>query len=261
MDVGRIVSNSFKYPFRNIAKLPILFVLFILMAITPIGMLMDNNYVVLFGVIGFFAFILIVPGYLLSIVRLGSIESSLFPSFNLVSTIYDSIRVLCLRIVYMLVPAIVFFIVLATLGPASVDLLFNLQIHTFLATLGLIVLLILVTYVVFEFLLFFAKARMAYFNSLQEALKIHKVISDIRNIGFFKIIEWMIVMAILIGVISFVSSFVMSIPYVGFLIYMGIVIPFVESIGNYSLGLIYSNIAENEDDLDMLEREIKLLKY
>ena len=62
MDVGKIISNSFKYPFRNIAKLPILFILFILMAIVPIGMAMDNNYVVFFGVIGFFAFILIVPG-------------------------------------------------------------------------------------------------------------------------------------------------------------------------------------------------------
>ena len=261
MDVGRIISNSFKYPFKNIAKLPILFLLFIIVAITPIGMLMDNNYVVLLGVIGFFAFILIVPGYLLSIVRVGSIESSIFPSFNIVSNIYDSIRVLCLRIVYMLVPTLVFFIVLSTLGPASVDLLFNFQIHTFLAALGLMVLLILVTYVVFEFLLFFAKARLAYFNSLPEALKINKVVSDIRRIGIIKIIEWIILMAILIGVISFVASFVMSIPYVGFLIYMGIVIPLVESIGNYSLGLIYSNIAENEGDLDKLEREIRLLKY
>lgn len=261
MDVGKIISNSFKYPFRNIAKLPILFVLFILMAIVPIGMVFDNKYVMAIGVFAFFVFILIVPGYLLSIVKTGSVGSSIFPSFNLVGNIYDSIRVFCLRIVYMIVPAIMFFIVLITLGSASVDLLRNLQVHAFLAAVGLIIVVIVLTYLIFEFLLFFAKARLAYFNSLPEALKINKVIGDIRNIGIIKIIKWIIVMAVLMSVISFAASFVMAIPYVGFLIYIGIVIPIIESIANYSLGLVYSNIAENDDDLDRIEREIKLLKY
>lgn len=261
MDVGRIILNSFRYPFRNLAKLPLLFLLFISVAIVPIGMAIDNKYIIVLGVIAFFAFILIVPGYLLSIVRTGSMGSSMFPSFNLVDNIFDSIRVLCLRIVYMIVPATVFFLVLATLGPTSMDLLRNFQIHTFLATVGMIILLILVTYIVFEFLLFFAKARMAYFNSLSEALKINKVVGDIRNLGIVNIIKWAILMLVLMGVISFVTSFVLSIPYVGFLIYIGIVIPLIESIANYSIGLLYSNIAENYNDLDRFEREFKRLKY
>jgi hypothetical protein len=162
----------------------------------------------------------------------------------------------------MIVPGAVFFAVLYTLGPTSIDFLFNLQIHNFLATFGLIVLIILITYIIFEFLLFFAKARLAYLNSLPEALKIHKVIIDIKNIGITNIIKWLIVMLILMSVISVVSSFVMAIPYVGFLVYICIVIPTIESIGNYSLGLLYSNIAENNDyDLDKLEREIQLIKY
>jgi hypothetical protein len=162
----------------------------------------------------------------------------------------------------MIVPALMFFIVLVTLGPASVAELKNLQIHTFLAAVGVMIVLIVITYIIFEFLLFFAKARLAYFNSLTEALKINKVITDIRNIGIIKIIKWIIVMAILMSAISFVASFVTAIPYVGFLIYICIIIPLIESIGNYSLGLIYSNIAENNDnDLDRFEREIQLLKY
>ena len=224
-------------------------------------MVMDNKYMILLGVIAFFAFILIVPGYLLSIVKTGSIESSIFPSFSLVNNIYDSIMVLCLRAVYMIVPAIVFFISLRVLGTASVDMLRDFQIHTYIATFGVMILLIVVTYLLFEFFLFFAKARLAYFNSLSEALKINKVVGDIRNIGIFNIIKWMVLMAILIGVISFVTSFVLSIPYVGFLIYIGIIIPLIESIGNYSLGLIYSNIAQNnDDDFKRLEREIQYLK-
>ena len=80
-------------------------------------------------------------------------------------------------------------------------------------------------------------------------LKINEVIGDIRNIGIVNIIKWSIVMAILLNVITFVSSFVISIPYVGFLIYAYIVILVIESIANYSLGLLYSNIARNYDDL------------
>lgn len=260
MDVKSIISNSFRYPFRNIKKLPILCLLFIAISIIPIGMVMDNDYVVYFGIFTFFLFILIVPGYFLSIVKMGSNESAILPSFNLVNNIYDSIRVLFLRVVYMIVPAVIFLIGVATVGPKSMDLLMNFQVHSFIAILGLMILLFLITYIIFEVLLFFAKARLAYFNSLPEALKVNKVIKDIRNIGIANIIKWLLVMVVLIVAVSAVSSLVMAIPYVGFLIYICIVLPTIESIGNYSLGLLYSNIADN-DDLDKFGREIKLLKY
>ena len=258
MDLARLVSNSFKYPFRNIKKLPVICILFILISIIPIGMISDNNYITAIGVIAFFLFIMLVPGYFLSIVKLGSNQSAMLPSFNIINNIYDSVRVLLLRIVYMIVPAAVFYIALTTLGPASRDLLFNFRIPEFLATVGLVLVLLLIVYLVFEFLLFFAKARLAYLNSLKEALKINEVIGDIRNIGIVNIIKWLIVMAILLNVITFVTSFVISIPYVGFLIYICIVIPVIESIANYSLGLLYSNIARNYGNLNLNEPQKEL---
>lgn len=245
MNLTKIVSNSLKYPFRNIARLPIICILFILIAFVPIGMLSDNNSIMLIGVIAFFLFILIVPGYFLSIVKIGSNQSALMPSFNLVNNILDSIKVTVLRIVYMIVPAIMFFFSLTALGPTAREMIVNLKVLEFLATVGFGFILVLITYLIFEFFLFFAKARLAYFGSLSEALRIHKVIGDIKSIGIVNIIKWLIVMAILLNVITFATSFVMSIPYVGFLIYIGIVIPIIESIANYSLGLLYSNIAEN----------------
>lgn len=261
MEVGKIISNSLKYPFRNIKKLPILFVLFILAAIIPLGILFDNRYVTIFGVISFFLFILIVPGYLFSIVNIGVNESAVMPSLNFKKNIYDTLRLIVLRIAYMIVPALVFFIVLSTLGMLSIDMISNLRVLTFVLTAGLIFFIVLITYIIFEVLLFFAKARLAYLNSLTEALKIHKVVGDIKSIGIGNIILWLIFMAILLVVASYLSSLVMLIPYVGFLIYMVIVIPTLESIGNYSLGLLYSNIVDNDSNLDKFEREIELLKY
>ena len=259
MDLSKLVMNSFKYPFRNIKKLPILCLLFVFIAIIPIGLIANNNYVTAIGVIAFFLFILLVPGYFLSMIKLGSRQSAMLPSFNLVNNIYDSIRVVFLRIVYMIVPAVLFLIALMVFGPKSREMIYNFRIPKFIATVGLVLLLILITYLIFEFLLFFAKARLAYFNSLSEALKINKVIKDIKRIGIINIIKWLVIMAILLNAVTFVSSFVMSIPYVGFLIYVGIVIPIIESIANYSVGLLYSNIAKSYDDLnvDQIEKGMK----
>lgn len=261
MNIGNIISNSLKYPFRNLKKLPILFILFILFSFIPIGVIYDNKYVLTIGAIAFFAFILIVPGYLLSIVNIGLNESSMFPSIDFGKNIYDTIRVLVLRIAYMIVPAAVFYVVLSTMGVSSIGMLADIKVHSFLLTLILMIFVVLITYVVFEILLFFAKARLAYFNSLSEALKVNKVVSDIRNIGIFNIIKWVIFMVILMIVVSYISSWLMLIPYVGFLIYLGIVIPILESIGNYSLGLLYSNIADNDNSLDKLESTIQSLEY
>nr|WP_292820905.1 DUF4013 domain-containing protein [Methanobrevibacter sp.] len=224
-------------------------------------MVSDNRYVLILGIIAFFIFILIVPGYLLSIVNIGLNESSMFPSINFGKNIYDTIRLFLLRVVYMIVPVAVFFIVWSTMGASSVDMLAELKVQSFLLTIVLGFLAVLISYILFEVLLFFAKARLAYFNSLSEALKIHKVIGDIKSIGVVNIIKWLVFMAILMVVVSYVSSLVMLIPYVGFIIYLGIVIPILESIGNYSLGLLYSNIADKESGLDKFEKELDYLKY
>ena len=259
MDLSVLVKNSFKYPFRNIKKLPIIFLFFVLIAIIPIGIISNNDQVVFIGVIAFFLFILLVPGYFLSVIKMGSSQSAMIPSFNLVNNIYDSIRVISLRIVYMIIPALVFYIALKTVGPASREMIYNFRIPEFIAAVGLLLLLLVVVYIIFECLLFFAKARLAYFNSLQEALKVNKVIADIRRIGIFNIIKWLVVMFILLNVVTFVTSFVMAIPYVGFLIYICIVIPILESIANYSLGLLYSNITQGYEGGDV--RKLKTAEY
>ena len=65
-------------------------------------------------------------------------------------------------------------------------------------------------------------------------------------------------MAILLNVVTFASSFVIAIPYVGLLIYICIFIPTLESIANYSLGLLYSNIVQGYDNADI--RDLKKIE-
>ena len=54
MDFGKIISNSIKYPFRNIKKLPILIILFILISTIPIAWVSDNRYLLAFGLFSLF---------------------------------------------------------------------------------------------------------------------------------------------------------------------------------------------------------------
>lgn len=242
MDFGKIISNSIKYPFRNIKKLPILIILFILISTIPIAWVSDNRYLLAFGLFSLFLFILIVPGYLFSMVEIGLNESTMFPSLSFGDTIRDSIRLLVLRMAYMIVPACVLFIFLSILSISGANLKFDLSVLRYFFTLGLFLIAAVVIYILFEILLFFAKARLAYLNSLKEALKVNEVVNDIRTIGVINIVKWVIFMAVLMVVFTFISAWVMEIPYVGFLIYIGVVIPILESISNYSVGLLYSNI-------------------
>nr|WP_295161106.1 DUF4013 domain-containing protein [uncultured Methanobrevibacter sp.] len=242
MDFGKIISNSIKYPFRNIKKLPILIILFILISTIPIAWVSDNRYLLAFGLFSLFLFILIVPGYLFSMVEIGLNESTMFPSLSFGDTIRDSIRLLVLRMAYMIVPACVLFIFLSILSISGANLKFDLSVLRYFFTLGVFLIAAVVIYILFEILLFFAKARLAYLNSLKEALKVNEVVKDIRTIGVINIVKWVIFMAVLMVVFTFISAWVMEIPYVGFLIYIGVVIPILESISNYSVGLLYSNI-------------------
>ncbi|MBE6491126.1 MAG: DUF4013 domain-containing protein [Methanobrevibacter sp.] len=242
MDFGKIISNSIKYPFRNIKKLPILIILFILISTIPIAWVSDNRYLLAFGLFSLFLFILIVPGYLFSMVEIGLNESTMFPSLSFGDTIRDSIRLLVLRMAYMIVPACVLFIFLSILSISGANLKFDLSVLRYFFTLGVFLIAAVVIYILFEILLFFAKARLAYLNSLKEALKVNEVVNDIRTIGVINIVKWVIFMAVLMVVFTFISAWVMEIPYVGFLIYIGVVIPILESISNYSVGLLYSNI-------------------
>lgn len=242
MDFGKIISNSIKYPFRNIKKLPILIILFILISTIPIAWMSDNRYLLAFGLFSLFLFILIVPGYLFSMVEIGLNESTMFPSLSFGDTIRDSIRLLVLRMAYMIVPACVLFIFLSILSISGANLKLDLSVLRYFFTLGVFVIAAIVVYLLFEILLFFAKARLAYLNSLKEALKVNEVVRDIRNIGIMNIVKWVIFMAVLMVAFTFISAWVMEIPYVGFLIYIGVVIPILESISNYSVGLLYSNI-------------------
>ena len=268
MDLGQIISNSFTYPFKDLKRLVIVCVLFVFPLILPIGVICKSDIAIALGIIFLLVFILIIPGYTVAIVKNGISVSNELPSFKIGRSIVNTIKLILLRIVYMIIPVAVFLISLFVLvGSFSTIFSADFNAISVISTFATVLIVSYIVYFVFEFLLIFARARLAYYDSLVEALKIHKVIRDIINIGIGRVIGWYIVMAILLGFISFICILLLLIPYIGLAIYVCIALPIMLIINYYSLGLLYSNIAKGnlkDDsglDLDEFEREVQRLKY
>lgn len=266
MNLSQIISGSFKYPFNDFKNLILVCILFILPAIFPLGILMNQYVVKIIGLITFFIFILILPGYLVSVIKMGTIVSSEIPALSL-KNIVNTFKLLVLRIVYMIIPAIVSIVLLFVLGFSSIGFISDFNLGGILLSIPLVLGICLIVWIIFKLLLIIAKARLAYYDSLKEALKINKVIRDIKNIGLGRTIGWAIILVVLFGIFSFALMLILiSIHYAAILIYAFVFLPIYFLINYYSLGLLYSNVTEERNDpdyfdFDEFEKEIQKLKY
>lgn len=271
MKFGQILLNSFKYPFIDLKGLLYFCLLFVLSVIFNLGIYFENEYVMILGIITLIIFYFILPGYLLSVVKNGCNELSEIPKINVIKSFVDTFQLIILSIVYQIIPTLVFLILLMSLGVHFVTGFINSPINglnVLLLHFGVILFVSLVVFFIFEILRYIATARLAYFDSLTEALSFKKVFSDLKQIGILKTIGVAFIVILLLCAIHSVSLLLFTIPYVGFLIYSCIIIPIISLIYSYSLGLLYSNVQGDifgddfdDEDLKQFEKEIEYLKY
>lgn len=278
LDLGNIISNSFKYPFKDLKHLAFVFLLFVLTIVLPIGLAIENEITIAIGVIALLVFILTIPGYRILVIKSGIGESQKIPTIKIGRSIINTFKLLILHICYITIPAIIVFVLMSFVTGLFVfpmdiiDSLFNFTftfklVNDFIGAILTTFIAVMIVMWVFSLLSYIAKARMANSNSLIEALKIHKVIKDIGQIGIARFLGWYFVMLILIGFVGIITFPIMSIAYVGFIVYICIVIPVLLLIHNYSVGLLYSNVMSNETkddeefDFEKFEKEIEYIKY
>ena len=273
LDIGDIISNSFRFPFKDLKHLCIVFILFALLLIIPFTTLLSGEAKFLIPLI-LLVFLLIAPGYFVSVVGAGINNSLEIPVINLGRNIVDTFKLIILHICYIAIPSFLTFVILCFLTGFGVSSQFSGDFHNITivsqgvnALLGSIQITVIGTIIVqwvFSLLEYIARARLANYHSLKESLKIHKVIKDIRQIGVGKFVGWYLVMNILIAFIGAIFMLLLVIPYVGFIIYLCVVIPILALIHDYSLGLLYSEFSQENDgldDFDKFEKEIQRLKY
>ncbi len=278
MNFGNIILNSFKFPFKDLKHLGFVYILFLILLILPAGVYIGNSIAMLIGVVGSLIFILIAPGYGILVIKSGINQSSEVPSIKIGRSIINTLKLLILHICYIAIPStIAFLLVLFATNllnypfaifesTLNLNLNFTLDLVSgFFNAIGIIIIVTLIVRLIFSLLSYIAKARLSKTNSLIEALKIHRVVLDIKKIGLLKFIGWCIIMAILLVIFGIIAFFILFIHYIGLIVYLCVMLPIIYVIYNHSLGLLYSDLSDDENsedmDLDNFEREIEYLKY
>ena len=255
MNVGNILSLSFKYPFGDYKNLTIFSALFLLSVIMSVGFWIHNDILLKIGFVAVMLLFLIVPGYLISVIKEGCLESSNIPSLNIVKNIIDTLKLIVLNIVYMIIPILVFLALTFGTGLSSVFTTGSIPLN-FFSSLSITLIISFIVFLIFTLISYVAMARFAYYGKLVGALNFKSVFGDIKKIGVLRLIGWYLLMAIILGIIGRVSLLLLLVPYIGIIIYMCLVTPIISLIFYYSIGLLYSNVAGAEFDINTFEREL-----
>lgn len=273
MNLTEIFKESFSFSIQNWKKLLILGVL--LFIPTFFGALyhqFEHSNVILFVIAAILAIIfgLIVEGYTLSIIGDTIKGSDLIPDIAWKSNFIGGLKVLVVEIVYAVILAIIFTIILALTGslkllsalvtnqhlvtnvtatvtPAVNTATANLPTAGPLVIIGLV--LILIIAIVAMFFMTISYCRLAKTGSIKEALSWSGITGDIKAIGVGRLVAWFILLVIIVLVLSFIVGiivgFIALIPVVGAIITAIIIAllftPFLVLFSARAMGLLYAD--------------------
>lgn len=261
MDVIELFKNALYYPTKDLNKLLILGVFFIIMGIFNILQVFGIsavNYIgadivliissVLTIVIG-----LIINGYGLSITKETIFNSEELPEFNWGKNIVDGLKIVILYIVYYIIP----FLITIILGYATGAFEYIYQIMSYSVMYGSAAipqslaysafgsimgaaLVGIILFIIFTLLLEIAMAKLAETDNLGAAINMKDVFNEIGNIGWGNYIIWIILLIIISIIIGFVGAFIQFIPFIGFIIVLLVFTPYIRIFSSRALGLIYN---------------------
>lgn len=271
MDIAELFKDSLTYPTKDWNKLLIFGVLIVILSIVDIlrtfGIVPIQqqpggiSILAVISVILAVALILIVFGYTLSITRktINNVDGDV-PALDLVKNVIDGIKVLILNIVYYIIPVIITFIVALATGALSyiyqmipyymmygsaASSAMPQELVTSASISFLLVFLVGgILFLIFGLLLLVAKAVLAETESLAKAINMVDVFKKIGEISWGNYIIWLILMLILLFVIGFFTGIISIIPFIGIIIALLIIKPYVDMFFARALGLIYNESKE-----------------
>ena len=259
-NISEIFKNALTYPTTDIKALIILGILFVINGLSSV--LIDfgfntTGYVSL--VLGLVTIIvsIIISGYEISVIKEGIEKGTGIPQIDPMKNFVDGIKVVILNIVYYIIPTIITFILLFATGTinAIVNILMFYSNNSINATLPSQYVSSLITggavtgiiaailFIVFALLCIIGTARFAKYDSLSEGISIGEVIKDIGTIGWGSYIVWFIVYIIISIILAMILGLIIAyVPYIGNLIGLLIITPFIALFANRAIGELYSEI-------------------
>ena len=243
MEIGDIISKSFKYPLNNgtqFMKVAVLYLLLIVPVFFSVLMIIfANSSAILVSafitIICYLIFSLIMGGYFLSVMKEGISSSNLMPEYDFAKNIVDSIKVWVLGLLFSLIPGIIIGILLLIVTKFASS-------ETVFGGIICIAFIALILEIIFCMFLSISLLRLANYDSLSEALNFSAIKEDLRAIGIGNLIVLLVVLGIISGAILFITGFLIFIPIVGTIIYIMFIVPYTYLAVCYGLGLMYSEI-------------------
>ena len=245
MEIGDIISKSFKYPLNNgtqFMKVAVLYLLLIVPVFFSVLMIIfANSSAILVSaiitIICYLIFTLIIGGYFLSVMKEGISSSNLMPEYDFAKNIVDSIKVWVLGLLFSLIPGIIIGILLLIVTKFASS-------ETVFGGIICIAFIALILEIIFCMFLSISLLRLANYDSLSEALNFSAIKEDLRAIGIGNLIVLLVVLGIISGAILFITGFLIFIPIVGTIIYIMFIVPYTYLAVCYGLGLMYSEIVQ-----------------
>ncbi|AXV40498.1 DUF4013 domain-containing protein [Methanobacterium sp. BAmetb5] len=230
MDIGEIISDSISYPSQDWKKVIILGILTIIsILIIPVFLVM---------------------GYFFRILKSSIAGFDELPDFDEWGEMFiDGLKMFVVQFVYLLIPLIVIFIgAWASIASMSVTEAGNLANPTLaIGLIGGTAIIGIILAILFELIGSIAVANMALNDSeFGAAFRFSEILEKISMIGWGKYIVWYIVMIIVTFIGGIIASVLQVIPFIGMIIALLVVYPYITMFSARSLALLFGSAVEME---------------
>ncbi len=266
MNLREIITDAIKYPISDTRKFLIFCVLIILMSLSTIlpsyGVKNDTLTIILSLVTLIVSFIVL--GYSVDVIKAGVDGDDTLPDFDYVKQFVIGIKAMILEIIYFIIPAVIVIIVASASGLftsltkivySSIDAINNgasnataimatipqSTMNTFTNALTITLIAAIILFIIFSLISFTGLVRFARTGSGTEGLRFRKILNDMSNVGFVKIIVTLIVVYIIALVLTFIIGLIGLIPYIGVFISVFIGVPFVVLFLYRATGLLFAD--------------------
>ena len=247
MEIGDILSQAIRYPLNDTENIKNPLIIFGILAGTLLLFMIalftrNNTFITITAVleiIGVIVYVLLAPGYFLSVMKEGINRSGIIPELQLGKNIVDTLKMWAIGIVYSIVPmiilALIFFLVIGVTPPKNPN--------AALGAIGIFAIIAIVVIVLLEMFISIATLRLAKTDSISEAVNISQVWAELQEIGILKMLLFCILISMIGGFIYFVGMLLNFIPIIGPAITILIICMFAALFEYYAFGLLYSDIA------------------
>ena len=258
MEITDIIKDSFKYPFSDNKQFALIFLVFVVLGLfvglsfalpvistnlnfsVPVALLVSVVLLVLSLIVA-----VLICGYQIDIIEVACDLEDNVPSFSPTSNIKKGLFLILIYIVFYVISNIIS-TVLFLLGFGFLALGDVIGTSLFI----IVCIIMFIISVLISWVLSMSICRLAYYDSIGEALNIKEAYNDLKTIGFANMLIYVLVLAIImcviiiavVAVVALISSIANSIAVIIAVLILFALASYLFVVQSRAIGLLYSQV-------------------